>query len=170
MSKDINIKRQHGTVPAMNETWQSFRQEIDSLFDRFSNGFESFSLQPFTNMQKLWSPGVTGFANLAVDVDEDDKAYTITAEIPGVSENNIEVSIDDGMLVIKGEKRQEKNEQDRNHYLSERSYGAFRRMFTLPRDADANKIEARFQNGVLVITVAKAAQKTEARKIDVKAA
>ena len=68
MSKDIEIKRQHGAFPAMSESWQGFRQEMDSLFDRFSSGFESFPLQPFTNMRKLWSPGIAGFANLAVDV------------------------------------------------------------------------------------------------------
>jgi HSP20 family protein len=170
MSKDIEIKRQHGAFPAMSESWQGFRQEMDSLFDRFSSGFESFPLQPFTNMRKLWSPGIAGFANLAVDVAEDEKAYTITAELPGVSENDIEVSVDDDMLVIKGEKRQEKNEHEKNRYLSERCYGAFQRMFSLPRGADGNKVEARFQNGVLVVTVPKTAQKTQARRVEVKAA
>jgi HSP20 family protein len=170
MNKDIEIKRHINTVPAMAETWQSFRHEIDSLFDRFSNGFESFSLQPFTNMQQLWSPGVTGFANPAVDVAESDAAYTITAELPGVKEKDVEVSISDDMLVIKGEKRQEREEKDKSHYLSERSYGTFQRMFALPRGTDSNKIEARFQNGVLVVLVPKTGQKSESRKIEVKAA
>ncbi|HEU4549998.1 MAG TPA: Hsp20/alpha crystallin family protein [Rhizomicrobium sp.] len=170
MSKDIEIKRQHSAFPAMSESWKGFRQEVDSLFDRFASGFESFPLQPFTNMRKLWTAGTAGFASLAVDVAEDDKAYTITAELPGVSENDIEVSIDDDMLVIRGEKRQEKNEREKNHYLSERCYGTFQRMFSLPRGADSNKVEARFQAGVLVVTVPKTAQTAQARRVEVKAA
>ena len=170
MSKEIDIKRFDKALPAMGGSWHAFRQEMDRLFDRFSGGFESVSLQPFTHMQRLWSPGLTGFASLAVDVAESDKAYTITAELPGVSEKDVEVSVGDDMLVIKGEKHQEKEEKDKNHYVSERSYGAFQRMFSLPRGADSSKIEARFQNGVLTVSVPKTAQKQEPRKVEVKAA
>jgi HSP20 family protein len=169
MNKEISVKRHHA-VPAMSGAWQSFRQEIDRLFDRFSDGFESVSLQPFTNLQQLWSPGVTGFANLAVDVADSDEAYTITAELPGVKEKDIEISVSDDLLVIKGEKRLEKEEKSRNHFLSERSYGAFQRMFNLPHGTDSRKVEASFQAGVLKISIPKTGQKQQARKIEVKAA
>jgi HSP20 family protein len=170
MSKEIDVKHQHNALPATNGAWHTLRQEMDQLFDRFSDGFESISLQPFTHMQRLWSPGVTGFAPMAVDVAEGDKAYTITAELPGVNEKDVDVSVDEDMLVIKGEKHQEKEEKSKNRYVSERSYGAFQRMFSLPRGTDATKIEARFQNGVLTVSVPKTAQKQEARKVEVKAA
>lgn len=170
MSKEVDIKRNHHAVPAMSEAWQTFRKEIDHLFDRFSNGFESVSLQPFTGMQRLWNDGVTGFAILAIDVTETDAAYTITAELPGVKEKDVEVSINEDMLVIKGEKRQEKEEKDQDHHLTERSYGSFQRMFSLPRGTDGAKVEAHFTNGVLVVSVPKTANKAETRKIEVKAA
>ena len=170
MSKEIDIKHYHHALPAMSGAWQTFRQEMDHLFDRFSDGFESISLQPFTHIQRLWSPGLTGFAALAVDVTESDKTYTITAELPGVNEKDVEVSVSDDMLVIKGEKHQEKEEKNKSHYVSERSYGAFQRMFSLPRGTDTTKVEARFQNGVLTVSVPKTAEKQETRKVEVKAA
>lgn len=169
MSKAIDIKRHHHSVPALTGTWRDFRQEFDRLFDRFSEGFDSVSLQPFTNMQKLFEP-LAGFTHLSVDVAEGDKSYTITAELPGVSEKDIEVSVSDDMLVITGEKRQEKEEKNDNHYISERSYGSFRRMFSLPAGTAADKIEAQFRNGVLTVTVPKTAAKQESRKVEVKAA
>jgi HSP20 family protein len=169
MGKEIEIKRNHA-LPLTSRPWQTFRQEMDHLFDRFSDGFESVSLQPFTHLQRLWSPGLTGFAPLAVDVAEDDKSYTITAELPGVSERDVDVSIHNDMLIIKGEKHQENEEKSKDRYVSERSYGAFQRMFSLPRETDVAKIEARFQNGVLTVSVPKTANRQEPRKVEVKAA
>src|SRR5690348_16104526 len=116
MSKEIDIKHHHNALPATSAAWHSLRQELVQLFDRFSDGFESVSLQPFTHMQRLWSPGLTGFAPLAVDVAETEKAYTVTAELPGVNEKDVEVSVSDDMLVIKGEKRQETEEKNKNLY------------------------------------------------------
>lgn len=170
MNKQIDIKRNNHTVPAMNEGWRNFRHEIDRIFDRFSDGFESVSLQPFQTMEKLWGANVSGFASLAVDVSESDKAYTITAEVPGVEEKDIEVSVDGDVLVIKGRKEQKREEKDNSHYLSERSYGNFQRMFSLPRDAENAKVEARFQNGVLTVSVPKTAKTQDVRKVEVKAA
>lgn len=169
MNKQVDVKRQHSVIPAMNESWHTFRQEIDRVFDRFTNGFESYSLQPFMHIQRLWNP-LTGFTPLAVDVAETDKNYTITAELPGVDEKNIEVTVDDDVLVIKGEKHQEKEEKAKNHYMSERSYGSFQRIFSLPRGTDTAKIDARFDKGVLTVTVPKSMQKQDVRKVEVKAA
>jgi HSP20 family protein len=169
MGKEVEIKTQH-VVPALNDSWHSFRREIERVFDRFSEGFESFSLQPFTRMQNLWSPGLTGLAPLAVDVAEDDKALTVTAELPGVPEKNVEVTVDDGLLMIKGEKRQEKEGKGKNHYLSERSYGAFQRIFSLPRGTDAAGIKAGFHNGILSVIIPKVARIQDVQKVEVKAA
>ena len=86
---------------------------MDRMFDRFADGFESFSLEPYFQVKKLFTPG-TGFASMSVDVSDNDQAYTITAELPGVAEKDIEVSVHDDMLVIKGEKREEREEKGKN--------------------------------------------------------
>ncbi len=121
-------------------------------------------------MQRLWGTTATGFASTAVDVSETEEAYTIGAELPGVKEKDVEVSVSDDMLVIKGQKEEQREDKDRSRYLSERSFGTFQRMFSLPRDADSTKIDARFQDGVLIVTVPKSAKKQETQKVEVKAA
>lgn len=158
------------TVPALNDSWQHLRREIDRVFDRFSDGFESFSLQPFSGMQRLWNPGVTGLAQLAIDISEAPDAFTINAELPGVAEKDIEVTADENTLTIRGEKRQAVDEKKGDHHVSERSFGAFQRVFTLPRGTDTAGIQARFHNGVLTLTVPKTAAARAARKVEVKAA
>lgn len=169
MSK-LPIKRAHDVLPVMSDSWRNLRQEFDSLFDRFADGFESFSLEPVQRLDRFLRQGGTGFAALAVDVIESDKEYTVTAEIPGVAEKDIDVSVNDDMLVIKGEKRQEKEEKSGHSTITERSYGAFQRMFNLPRDADGKNIEARFHNGILTVHVPRKAEAAQSRKVDIKAA
>jgi len=168
MGKEVPIKSQ-APVPAVNDSWHTLRHEIDRAFDRFSEGLESLSMQPFSRLQRLWSPGLTGLASLAVDISESGKAYLITAELPGVEEKDIDVVVEDDLLVIRGEKRQEKEEKSDKAFLCERSYGAFQRMFTLPRGTDASAVEAGFRNGVLTVTVPKSPQSQTSRKVAVKA-
>ena len=72
---------------------------------------------------------------------EDDKAFTITAELPGLEEKNIDVTVSGDMLTIKGEKRYERDESDKNRYMSERAYGSFQRSFALPDGVDRDKID-----------------------------
>jgi HSP20 family protein len=164
----LAIRHTSPGIPATNDTWRALRQQMDNLFDRFSDGFETLSLKPFTELENLWSAR-SGFAPLAVDVSETDKAYVVTAELPGVDEMNIEVNVQDGVLTIKGEKKQEREEKSKNRYLSERSFGAFQRMFGLPKGTDESKVEASFHNGVLTVSIPKAAQPA-ARKIEIQAA
>lgn len=159
MSKDVTIGRSKTGLPA----WNAFRHDVDDLFDAFSGSFQA--LRPFS---LDWPKSAGGLAP-AVDVTETEKAYTIAAELPGVSEQDIDVSVHDGSLVIKGEKHQEKEEKAKNRYLSERSYGAFQRVFGLPKGTDESKIEAQFHNGVLTVTVPKNAEIPNSRKVDVKA-
>lgn len=106
-----------------------------------------------------------------MDVTETDKAYEIAAELPGMSDKNVEVKLADGVLTIKGEKQEEKEEKKKDYYLHERSFGSFQRAFQVPDGVDADKIEASFKNGVLTVTLPKSAQAQKtAKKIDVKAA
>lgn len=164
----LAIRRNTPALPATNDVWRSLRQQMDDLFDRFSDGFETFSLKPFAELENLWTSR-TGFAPLAVDVSETDKGYTITAELPGVEEKDINVNVQNGVLTIKGEKQTEKEEKGKNRYLRERSYGSFQRMFGLPKGTDESKVEAGFHNGILTVSIPKAAE-AAARKIEVKAA
>ena len=104
-------------------------------------------------------------------MSEDDKAYKITAELPGVEPKDVEVSLSGDMLVFKGEKQQEKEEKAKNYYLSERSYGSFQRAFQLPDGVDRDKVSADFSKGVLTITLPKTAEaQKQSKKIEVKAA
>jgi HSP20 family protein len=159
---------------AMQAWWpvEGLREEIDRLFDDFGRGFWSFpfrrslfAAEPFWRRQLRWT------AAPAVDFTESDKAYEVTAELPGMDEKNIEVKVADGDLTIKGEKQEEKEEKKKDYYLHERHFGAFERCFQLPEGVDADKIEASFKKGVLTVTLPKKpeAQKPE-KKIDVKAA
>ena len=102
----------------------------------------------------------------SVDIKEDDKQYVITADIPGVEPKDIHVSMENGMLSIKGERKTEKKDEENGYRRVERSYGSFHRRFTLPEIADSENVSAKGKNGVLEITVAKR-ETSKARKIEV---
>jgi HSP20 family protein len=106
----------------------------------------------------------------AVDITESDKAYEVTAELPGMDEKNVEVKVAGGNLIIMGEKQEGKEEKKKDYYLSERHFGSFERRFRLPKGVDVEKIEASFKKGVLTVNLPKKpeAQKPE-KKIAVKA-
>ena len=169
MTKQLDIHRLAKGLPAANELWTSFRGEFDSLFDRFSDRFETYAMKPLSDLEDYWTKSFHGVAPLAVDVAENDQTYVITAELPGVNEKDIEVSVQDGVLVIKGQKLQEKEEKNEQRYRTERRYGSFRRVFGLPKGTDEAKLDARFHNGVLTVSVPKPAV-TQVRKVEVKAA
>ena len=145
--------------------FESLHREIDRLFDDFGMGFR----WPFG--RPLFTAGPTWAEMPAVDVMENEKGYEITADLPGMDEKNIEVKVADGVLTIKGEKQQEKEEKKKDYYLQERSFGSFQRSFELPESVDADKIEASFKKGVLTVKMPKKAEAQKpAKKIEVKAA
>ena len=104
----------------------------------------------------------------SVDITEEEGAYTLRADLPGVEKKDVNISVDNGTLTIEGEKKQEheKREKDR-YYHFERSYGSFRRAFSLPESVDSGKIKASFRNGLLELTLPKT-EAAKPRKIDVK--
>ena len=96
--------------------------------------------------------------------------YEITIELPGVKPEDIEVSARDGALTVKGEKRAERAVQGKSYFFSEREYGAFQRTFRLPPDADEDRIEAEFRDGVLTLKIAKAVEtEPKPKKIAIRA-
>jgi HSP20 family protein len=158
--------------PALaGETWRPFetlRKEVDRLFDDFGDDFWRRPFRPLAALERNLPKKFV--ATPAVDVTETDKAYEITAELPGMDEKNIEVNLADGGLTIKGEKKEETEEKKKDYYVSERRYGSFERYFGLPDGVDADKIEATFKNGVLKVMLPKTAEAQQpAKKIEVKA-
>jgi HSP20 family protein len=168
----IDVKKTPARRESAPDVWRSFRSEIDRLFDRFDGGFRLPSMRRMFDLEPFWSSETSIDFNVpAVDVAEDDKAYTITAELPGLDEKNIEVSVSGDRLVLKGEKRHEKEEKKQNYYLSERSYGSFQRSFRLPDGIDQDKVAATFAKGILTVTLPKTAEaQKQQKKIEVKAA
>lgn len=168
--KQEKIEKPSSTLQAW-QPFESLRDEIDRLFDDFGRGLwrpfgqSLFPAAPLFRSQLKWP------AMPAVDVVESEKAYEITAELPGMDEKNIEVKVADGVLTIKGEKREETEKKEKDYYLQERSFGSFERSFEVPESVEADKIEASFKKGLLTLTLPK---KTEAqkpaKKIEVKAA
>lgn len=102
----------------------------------------------------------------SVDISETDTAYMIKGEIPGVDRENVKVTIEDGMVTISGERKQEKEEKDKKFHRIERSYGSFMRSFRLPDNVDETAVKAEFKDGMINVTLPKSA-KTKARSIDV---
>lgn len=151
----------------LQEWWPfaSLHRDINRLFDDFGRWqFPSsrlFDVEPFKRMRTAPTP--------AVDITESDKAYELTADLPGLAEKDIEVKVANGGLTIKGEKKEEKEETGKDFHLSERHFGSFQRYFRLPETVDIEQIGATFKNGVLKVTLPKRpeAQKTE-KKIEVK--
>ena len=155
-------------APSALRPWrplESLRQEIDQLFDDFGIGtwrspFRSsfFDMDPFRRAKAAFS-GMP-----AVDVTETEKGYKIVAELPGMDEKNIEVKIANGMLTIKGEKQEEKEEEKQDYYVRERSFGSFERTFQVSDGVDIDKVDASFKKGVLTVTLPKTAEAQKAEK------
>jgi HSP20 family protein len=166
----VEVKKA-GPQPNVPDVWQSFRSEMDRLFDRFAGGFGFPSLRRMFDVEPTRrSMSSFGFSAPPIDISEDDKSYKLSAELPGLDAKDVDVSVSDDMLVLKGEKRQEKEQKDENYYFSERAYGTFQRSFELPASVDRDKITADFVKGVLTITLPKTATASKQKKIEVKSA
>jgi HSP20 family protein len=170
---EIDVKRE--TTPAVRQpsgrdVFQSFRNEIDRLFDRFWQGFGFPSLPRAFEGEPFWrGEGAFGMASPAVDFTEDDKAYHLTAELPGMTEKDIDVTMSADMLTISGQKRDQREQKDRNYHFSERRFGSFRRTLPLPQGIDRDKVEANFRNGVLAVTMPKTPDALQQhKKIEIK--
>lgn len=134
-------------------------RRADPIFDKF---FEDFGLAPIAD--DGWS--LASFTP-KVNVAETDKEVKISAELPGMDEKEIDVSISDGFLTLKGEKKEEREEKEKNYYRVERSTGYFHRDIPFPCEVDADKVNAVFKKGVLTVTLPKT-QKAKGRQIEVK--
>jgi len=151
----LPIGRDRGVARSDNP-FISLQREIDRLFDDFTSGFPALG-----NGKAEMLP--------SMDVSETDKEIEITAELPGLEEKDVQINVADNLLTIRGEKKAEKEETDKNYRLIERSYGSFERTLQLPDGVNADAIKATMAKGVLKVTVPKSAP-AQVKKIDVKAA
>lgn len=149
--------------------FDNLRREIDRLFDDFHPlAFRAPISRAFHNLDL---PSLEWPVAPAVDLTEKDGHYEITAELPGMDEKNVEVKIANGLISIKGEKTDEKQEEKKDYHLSERRYGSFQRSFRIPDGVDTEKIEASFSKGLLTVKLPKTAEAVKSeKKIDIKAA
>ncbi len=168
----VPVQTDKTTTPALHP-WrplESLRREIDQLFEDFGFTWQSplrrsfFDMDPFRRAKAAFS-GMP-----AVDVTQTEKGYEVIAELPGMDEKNIEVKIANGILTIRGEKQEEKEEKKKDYYVRERSFGSFERTFPVPDGVDLDKVDASFKKGVLTVTLPKTAEAQKAeKKIAVKA-
>jgi HSP20 family protein len=148
-----------GLTPLVRDPFTAFRQQVDRLFD---DAFRPLEARSF-------GEAAAGAVWPNLDVDETDKAYVVTAELPGLEQKDVELTLRDNALILSGEKRQEHREENGGRTYAERSYGRFQRAIPLDSEVDADKVEARFKNGVLTVNLpknAKAQDKT--RRIEIR--
>jgi len=138
---------------------RSLRREMNRFFDDFSRDFGL----------SVWG-GESGAFAPDIDVEEDDDAIRVDVELPGVDEKDVDVSLRDDQLVVRGEKREERTEKTRGERWTERRFGAFVRAIPLPCEVDRERVEASFRRGVLHVDLPKTAEaRREGRRIEVRA-
>jgi HSP20 family protein len=158
-------RRNRSEVPVLTHTERLF-EDIDRMFENLWNGFPWW-WGPVWRPQLAQELAVTKFAP-RIEVSENDKGYVISAELPGLNKEDIQVTLDGSVLTIKGEKKEEQENKKDGYYYSERVYGSFARSLELPSDADPAKLKASFKNGVLRIEVEKqeSSKRAEVIKIE----
>jgi len=162
MAKAEITKPAERTIARPRDLFSSMRDEMDQIFGRLERDWPQW-------------PGLFGRSDVGrgmvpeLDVRENDKTITIEAELPGVDEKDVSVKLANGILIIKGEKKQEREEKEENYYLAERSFGSFERSLRLPDTIDDGKVEARFDKGVLKVIAPKRPEAVKAeKKIEIK--
>lgn len=161
---NIEVSKGNG-APAhrSHDAFEAMRDEMNRVIERFEHGWPRWpSFFKGTDIRTMMPD---------LDVHESAKAVTIEADLPGLSEKDVAVTLANGLLTIKGERKSEREEKKDSYYLAERSYGAFERTLRMPDTIDESKIEARFDKGVLKVVAQKKPEAIKAEKrIEVKPA
>jgi len=150
--------------------YESFLREMDTLHKEMDRLFEDFwkGSGSHSFMARPWNRGEL---TPRIDETEDEKAFHVKVELPGMDHDDVDISLSGGVLTIRGEKKREEEEKGKDYYRSERSFGSFRRSLPIPVDVDESKIEAKFDKGILLIELPKTREAQEKVKhIDIKAA
>lgn len=160
MARSLSPFGYRSDVARSDDPFGSLRREMNRMFE-----------DTFGNFLAPMREGIgRGMLAPSVDVKETDKELEVTAELPGVDEKDVQVTLEDDVLTIKGEKKLEKEESREGYHVSERSYGSFFRSLPMPSGVDPNKVNATFSKGILKVTLPKpAGAQAKAKKIDIKA-
>jgi len=160
MAKDIK-KAEAAQTRVPMDPFTAMRAEMDQVFENFlGKGWPSLPNLMKSSDESLVVP--------SMDIRENGSEIVIEAELPGMEEKDIDVSLKNGMLTIKGEKRSEEEKKEDDYHLTERRYGSFQRSFRVPETVDEDKIDAHLQKGVLHVKMAKKPEAAgEAKKISV---
>jgi len=152
--KEKQIAHREEKYLTPRDFFESFQRSIDELF-------EDFGYPDFFSKERTFYP--------KVDVTENEKEIVIKADIPGIDEKDLEVSITKDAVILQGEKKYEHEEKQGNYYRKERSFGSFRRVIPLPVEVDETKAETNYKNGVVTITLPKSQEATKnIKKIPIK--
>jgi HSP20 family protein len=128
----------------------------DGLFGRF---FEDWDMPSLFDGNAEWAP--------AFDISENEKEYVITAELPGIDIKDVDITLSEGVLSVKGEKKHEKEDKGEDYHRIERRYGSFHRSFRMPGSIETDKVDANYKDGILKLTLPKA-EGSQTKKIEVK--
>lgn len=131
-------------------------EEMTRSWSLLPDVFTRFFEEPLT--VRPWSP--------SVDIEEKDNEIVVKADIPGVSEKDLEVRLENNTLTLKGERKFEKEDKQKGYHRIERGYGSFVRSFALPASVDADKVQAHYKDGVLTVTLPKT-EAAKARKVKI---
>jgi len=132
----------------------SLQREMNRMFDSFFRGTDEQGL-----LSGTWIP--------AVDVAEENDAYVVKVELPGVNKDDVKITLESNILTIRGEKKTENEVKDKNYHRTERSYGSFQRSFTLPTTVRNDKVDAVYKDGILTVSLPKA-EEAKPKQIEVK--
>jgi len=159
MAQEIKKAEASTTTPARRyiDPFTAMRAEMDRVFDSFlGRGFARFPV--------LSRPEESGAVTPSIDVRETEKELVVEAELPGMDEKDVNVTLSSGVLTLKGEKKSEREEKKDDYHLMERSYGSFQRSFQLADTIDPDKVTATFDKGVLRVTLPKRPEAVKAEK------
>ncbi|MGD0278914.1 MAG: Hsp20/alpha crystallin family protein [Smithella sp.] len=145
----------------IDHPFYSLQRDMNNLFDNFFRGFDAAPRGFAAGDLERFTP--------SIDVKENEKEFLIKAELPGVEEKDIEVTVTDDSVTIKGEKKEEKEDKNKDYYYMERSYGSFSRAIPLEAQIESGKAEASFKNGILDIKIPKnQSAKAKGTKVPIK--
>jgi HSP20 family protein len=143
-------------LPAFPGGILSTQREINRMFDSF---FREGAREDDGLASCAWTP--------AVDLVDQDNAFVVKMEVPGVERGDVKITVENGMLTVRGEKKQQKESKEKRFHRTERTFGSFQRSFSLPGSVNTDRVEAALQDGILTVTLPKA-EGARTREIDVK--
>ena len=153
ISKNLPMRRENDKHPLAR-----LQHDMNQVFDRF---FGDFRISPFQDRDFMSFP--------KVDIKENKKEVLVSAELPGMEVDDIDISLNDNVLTLRGEKKQESKDERENYYHMECSYGSFNRNIVLPGDVESDNVKAEFKNGILKVSMTKKPEdQQKAKRIEIK--